>query len=77
MKSLALDSVVTVHKLNIHEMLTTCHLGVNRDQIQEIWGKCMFLRSKSSFPTSIFKFDEVLIKYSYIMGHLMTQTTKD
>ena len=77
MKSSAPDNAVTVHKLNINEMLTTCHLGVNRDQNQVIWGKCMFLRSRSSFLTSIFKFDEVLIKYSYIMGHLMTQTTKD
>ena len=74
-KSLAPDNAVTICKLNIHEMLTTCHSVVNRDQIQVIWGRCMFLRSRSSFLTSVFKFDEVLIKYSYIMRHVMIQST--
>ena len=48
-KSSAPDNAVTVRKLNIHEMLKTCHSDVNRDRIQVIWGKCMFSRSRSSF----------------------------
>ena len=55
------DNAVTVFKLDIHEMQTTCHSGVHPDQIQVIWGKPK-LRSMSSFLTSVFKFDEVLFE---------------
>ena len=71
------DNAVTVRKLNIHEMLTPCHFDVNLHQIEVILGVYMFSRSRNSFLTSIFKFDEVFIKYSWIIGHDLIENKRD
>ena len=77
MKIWAPENTMTDHKLNVHEMLTTCHSGFSHDQIPVTGGGYMFLRSRSSFLTSVFKFDDLLIEYSYISRHFMTQGIKD
>ena len=60
-----------------YSLLTPCHFYVNLHQMEVILGVYMFLRSRNSFLTSVFKFDEVLIKYSWIIGHDPPENTRD